>query len=57
MQNTVVHETKGITRCFLNESTNKKGERELILNTEGINLSELFKYSDVCIVILETSMV
>uniref|UniRef100_A0A7M4DXU4 DNA-directed RNA polymerase n=1 Tax=Crocodylus porosus TaxID=8502 RepID=A0A7M4DXU4_CROPO len=47
MQNTVVHETKGITRCFLNESTNKKGERELILNTEGINLSELFKYSDV----------
>lgn len=43
----VIHETKGITRCLLNEASNKKGEKEQILNTEGINLQELFKYSDV----------
>ncbi|XP_026503885.1 DNA-directed RNA polymerase I subunit RPA1 [Terrapene carolina triunguis] len=47
MQNTIVHETKGITRCFLNESTNKKGEKEFVLNTEGINLPELFRYADL----------
>ncbi|XP_040191174.1 DNA-directed RNA polymerase I subunit RPA1 [Rana temporaria] len=43
----VIHETKGITRCLLNEASNKKGEKEQILNTEGINLQELFKYSDI----------
>ncbi|EMP32181.1 DNA-directed RNA polymerase I subunit RPA1 [Chelonia mydas] len=47
MQNTIVHETRGITRCFLNESTNKKGEKEFVLNTEGINLPELFRYADL----------
>lgn len=47
-RNTVIHEVKGITRCLLNESTNEKGEKELILHTEGINLAELFRYSDVC---------
>uniref|UniRef100_K7FQF4 DNA-directed RNA polymerase n=1 Tax=Pelodiscus sinensis TaxID=13735 RepID=K7FQF4_PELSI len=47
MQNTVIHETKGVTRCFLNENTNKKGEREFVLNTEGINLPELFRYADL----------
>lgn len=47
-RNTVIHEVKGITRCLLNESTNKQGEKELILHTEGINLAELFRYSDVC---------
>uniref|UniRef100_A0A8D0GCB4 DNA-directed RNA polymerase subunit n=1 Tax=Sphenodon punctatus TaxID=8508 RepID=A0A8D0GCB4_SPHPU len=46
-QNTVIHETKGITRCFLNETTNKMGGMELVLNTEGINLPELFRYADV----------
>lgn len=47
-RNTVIHEVKGITRCLLNESTNKQGEKELVLHTEGINLAELFRYSDVC---------
>lgn len=47
-RNTVIHEVKGITRCLLNESINKQGEKELILHTEGINLAELFRYSDVC---------
>ncbi|XP_053314114.1 DNA-directed RNA polymerase I subunit RPA1 [Spea bombifrons] len=45
--NVVIRETKGITRCLLSETTNKKGDKELTLNTEGINLPELFKYSDV----------
>ncbi|KAM5193373.1 DNA-directed RNA polymerase I subunit RPA1 [Mantella aurantiaca] len=45
--NVVIHETKGITRCLLNEATGMKGEKEQILNTEGINLQELFKYSDI----------
>uniref|UniRef100_A0A8D0FX03 DNA-directed RNA polymerase subunit n=1 Tax=Strix occidentalis caurina TaxID=311401 RepID=A0A8D0FX03_STROC len=43
----VIHEVKGITRCLLNESTNKQGEKELVLHTEGINLVELFRYSDI----------
>ena len=47
-QGTVVYATKGITRCLLNETTNKKNEKELVLNTEGINLPELFKYAEVC---------
>lgn len=46
-RSTVIHEVKGITRCLLNESTNKQGEKELVLHTEGINLVELFRYSDV----------
>ncbi|NXV42513.1 RPA1 polymerase, partial [Uria aalge] len=46
-QSTVIHEVKGITRCLLNESTNRQGEKELVLNTEGINLAELFRYSDI----------
>ncbi|XP_066483326.1 DNA-directed RNA polymerase I subunit RPA1 [Tiliqua scincoides] len=45
--NTVIHETKGITRCLLNESTNKTGEKELTLQTEGINLPELFRYTNI----------
>ncbi|KAM4708710.1 DNA-directed RNA polymerase I subunit RPA1 isoform 2-T2 [Discoglossus pictus] len=45
--NTVIHETRGITRCLLNENTNTRGEKELFMNTEGINLHELFKYSDI----------
>lgn len=47
-QGAVVYATKGITRCLLNETTNKKNEKELVLNTEGINLPELFKYAEVC---------
>ncbi|XP_051830346.1 DNA-directed RNA polymerase I subunit RPA1 [Antechinus flavipes] len=43
----VLYETRGITRCLLNETTNKNQEKELVLNTEGINLPELFKYADV----------
>ncbi|XP_010147056.1 PREDICTED: DNA-directed RNA polymerase I subunit RPA1, partial [Eurypyga helias] len=46
-RSTVLHEVKGITRCLLNESTNNQGERELVLHTEGINLAELFRYSDI----------
>lgn len=46
--NAIVYTTKGITRCLLNETTNSKNEKELVLNTEGINLPELFKYSEVC---------
>ncbi|KAM6269791.1 DNA-directed RNA polymerase I subunit RPA1 isoform 1-T1 [Porphyrio hochstetteri] len=46
-RSTVIHEVKGITRCLLNESTNKQGEKELVLHTEGINLAELFKYSEI----------
>ncbi|KAG8453362.1 hypothetical protein GDO86_000120, partial [Hymenochirus boettgeri] len=44
---TIVHETSGITRCLLNETTNTRGEKETVLNTEGINLHELFKYSEI----------
>ncbi|XP_024414252.2 DNA-directed RNA polymerase I subunit RPA1 [Desmodus rotundus] len=43
----VIYATKGITRCLLNETTTSKNEKELILNTEGINLPELFKYAEV----------
>ncbi|NXI55259.1 RPA1 polymerase, partial [Chloroceryle aenea] len=46
-RSTVIHEVKGITRCLLNESTNNQGEKELVLHTEGINLVELFRYSDI----------
>lgn len=45
--NSVIHETKGITRCLLNESTLKTGEKELILQTEGINFPEFFRYTNV----------
>ncbi|CAN2388405.1 negative regulation of protein localization to nucleolus [Pristimantis euphronides] len=47
MQNIVIHEIKGITRCLLNETTNKRGEKEQILNTEGINIHEMFNHSDI----------
>uniref|UniRef100_A0A8B9PGK6 DNA-directed RNA polymerase subunit n=1 Tax=Apteryx owenii TaxID=8824 RepID=A0A8B9PGK6_APTOW len=46
-RNTVIHEIKGITRCLLNENTSTEGEKELVLHTEGINLAELFRYSDI----------
>uniref|UniRef100_A0A803TB76 DNA-directed RNA polymerase n=1 Tax=Anolis carolinensis TaxID=28377 RepID=A0A803TB76_ANOCA len=45
--NIVIHETKGITRCLLNETSNKNGEVVLTLQTEGINLPELFRYADI----------
>lgn len=53
-QSAVVYATKGITRCLLNETTNSKNEKELVLNTEGINLPELFKYAEVlaCLLVL-----
>ncbi|ETE68981.1 DNA-directed RNA polymerase I subunit RPA1, partial [Ophiophagus hannah] len=43
----VIQETKGITRCLLNETNNKNGEVVLTLQTEGINLPELFHYSAI----------
>lgn len=46
-KNAVIMETKGLTRCLLSETTLKTGEKETVLNTEGINMHELFRYSDV----------
>uniref|UniRef100_A0A8D2MZD1 DNA-directed RNA polymerase subunit n=1 Tax=Zonotrichia albicollis TaxID=44394 RepID=A0A8D2MZD1_ZONAL len=46
-RSTVIHEVKGIARCLLNEGTSKEGHKEFVLQTEGINLAELFKYSDI----------
>ncbi|XP_028271640.1 DNA-directed RNA polymerase I subunit RPA1 [Parambassis ranga] len=46
-QNAVIMETKGLTRCLLSETTTKTGEKETLLNTEGINMHEIFKYSDI----------
>ncbi|TST60384.1 DNA-directed RNA polymerase I subunit RPA1 [Bagarius yarrelli] len=46
-QNAVISETKGITRCLLNEVTTKTGAKELVLNTEGINMQEMFNHGDV----------
>lgn len=46
-QNSVIMETKGITRCLLNEVTTKDGSKEMVLNTEGINMQEMFKHADV----------
>lgn len=43
-QNAVIMETKGLTRCLLSETATKK---EMILNTEGINMHEMFRHSDV----------
>uniref|UniRef100_A0A2I4CXF0 DNA-directed RNA polymerase subunit n=1 Tax=Austrofundulus limnaeus TaxID=52670 RepID=A0A2I4CXF0_AUSLI len=46
-QNAVVMETKGLTRCLLSETTSKSGEKQMVLNTEGINMHEVFKHSDI----------
>ncbi|KAM4555072.1 DNA-directed RNA polymerase I subunit RPA1 [Odontesthes bonariensis] len=46
-QNAVIMETKGLTRCLLSETTANCGEKETVLNTEGINMHEIFKYSDI----------
>uniref|UniRef100_A0A4W4F5Z6 DNA-directed RNA polymerase subunit n=1 Tax=Electrophorus electricus TaxID=8005 RepID=A0A4W4F5Z6_ELEEL len=46
-QNAVLMETKGITRCLLNEMSNKHGVNELVLNTEGINMQELFRHGNI----------
>ncbi|XP_048373560.1 DNA-directed RNA polymerase I subunit RPA1 [Sphaerodactylus townsendi] len=45
---TVIHETKRITRCLLNETTDTDKGKVLTLQTEGINLPELFQYTEVC---------
>lgn len=46
-QNAVVLETRGLTRCLLTETTTESGQKETVLNTEGINMHELIKHSDV----------
>ncbi|XP_011616408.1 DNA-directed RNA polymerase I subunit RPA1 [Takifugu rubripes] len=46
-QNAVVMETRGLTRCLLSETTTKTGQKETVLNTEGINVHELLQHSDV----------
>lgn len=43
----VIMETRGLTRCLLSENTSKAGEKEMMFNTEGINMHEMFKYSDI----------
>ncbi|XP_056295891.1 DNA-directed RNA polymerase I subunit RPA1 [Pseudoliparis swirei] len=45
--NAVIMETKGLTRCLLGETTAKNGEKETVLNTEGINMQEMFNYGDI----------
>ncbi|KAM4586026.1 LOW QUALITY PROTEIN: DNA-directed RNA polymerase I subunit RPA1 [Fundulus diaphanus] len=45
--NAVIMETRGLTRCLLSETTTKTGEKRTLLNTEGINMHEIFKYSDI----------
>ncbi|KAM7388994.1 hypothetical protein PAMP_022994 [Pampus punctatissimus] len=46
-QNAIIMETKGLTRCLLSENTTKTGEKETVLNTEGINMHEMFMHSDI----------
>uniref|UniRef100_A0A673NKL2 DNA-directed RNA polymerase n=1 Tax=Sinocyclocheilus rhinocerous TaxID=307959 RepID=A0A673NKL2_9TELE len=46
-QDAVIMETKGITRCLLNEVTIKEGKKQMVLNTEGINMHEMFKHADI----------
>ncbi|XP_061901289.1 DNA-directed RNA polymerase I subunit RPA1 [Entelurus aequoreus] len=46
-ENAVIMETKGLTRCLLSETMTKTGAKETCLNTEGINMHEMFKHSDV----------
>lgn len=46
-QNAVILETRGLTRCLLSETTTRNGQKETVLNTEGINMHELIKHSDV----------
>ncbi|XP_061541184.1 DNA-directed RNA polymerase I subunit RPA1 isoform X1 [Phycodurus eques] len=46
-QDAVVMETSGLTRCLLSETTTKTGDKEMVLNTEGINMHEMFKHSDI----------
>ncbi|CAL8264335.1 unnamed protein product [Lota lota] len=43
----VIMQTRGIARCLLSESAGRTGQKESLLNTEGINMHELFKYSDI----------
>ncbi|TNN66013.1 DNA-directed RNA polymerase I subunit RPA1 [Liparis tanakae] len=45
--NAVIMETKGLTRCLLGETTKKGGEKETVLNTEGINMQEMFNHGDI----------
>ncbi|XP_034038228.1 DNA-directed RNA polymerase I subunit RPA1 isoform X2 [Thalassophryne amazonica] len=46
-QNAVIMETKGLTRCLLSETVTKTGAKETVLNTEGINIHQMFRHSDV----------
>lgn len=46
-QNAVIMETKGLTRCLLSETTTKAGNKETLLNTEGINMQTIFMHSDI----------
>ncbi|XP_051914727.1 DNA-directed RNA polymerase I subunit RPA1 [Hippocampus zosterae] len=46
-QDAIIMETRGLTRCLLSETTTQTGEKEMILNTEGINMHKMFEYSDI----------
>ncbi|XP_061690930.1 DNA-directed RNA polymerase I subunit RPA1 [Syngnathoides biaculeatus] len=46
-QNAIIMETRGLTRCLLSETTTKTGGKEMVLNTEGINMHEMFEHSDI----------
>ncbi|XP_057705889.1 DNA-directed RNA polymerase I subunit RPA1 isoform X1 [Corythoichthys intestinalis] len=46
-QNAVIMETMGLTRCLLSETTTKTGDKEMVLNTEGINMHTIFEHSDI----------
>ncbi|XP_077434020.1 DNA-directed RNA polymerase I subunit RPA1 isoform X1 [Vanacampus margaritifer] len=46
-QSAIIMETKGLTRCLLSESTTKTGQKEMVLNTEGINMYKMFEHSDI----------
>ncbi|TRZ04271.1 hypothetical protein DNTS_031963, partial [Danionella cerebrum] len=43
-EKSIIMETVGITRCLLNDVTKKDGKKETVLNTEGINMHELFNH-------------
>uniref|UniRef100_A0A3Q2XD14 DNA-directed RNA polymerase subunit n=1 Tax=Hippocampus comes TaxID=109280 RepID=A0A3Q2XD14_HIPCM len=46
-QDAIIMETRGLTRCLLSETTTQTGEKEMVLNTEGINMYKMFEYSDI----------
>ncbi|XP_069127871.1 DNA-directed RNA polymerase I subunit RPA1-like [Argopecten irradians] len=46
VKTTIVHQIPGINKCFLTEQMGEE-RRELHLKTDGINIQEIYKYSDI----------